>query len=244
MLDHFRAHDAVACFAGRRPPQTFHVVASGRGTREEHPPREGVGMWINGGFFVVRAADLRLDQGRRGAGRGALPAARCRGNSCSPTPTTASGRAWIRSRTSSSSRPVHRAARPPGRSGRPTATPPLGVRRLRHRAERASTSRGAQSSTRRGLASDQARALSRRPLRRPRDRLRRHRPHARREPKPPAFTWVVFSSDASREAEARSSAERFLRGAPNARIIIRKFREGSCRTRAAGQGGLRGAQGT
>jgi len=45
-------------------------------------------------------------------------------------------------------------------------------------------------------------------------------------PNPPAFTWVVFSSDAAREAEARSSAERFLRGAPSAQIIIKKFRDG------------------
>ena len=45
-------------------------------------------------------------------------------------------------------------------------------------------------------------------------------------PKPPAFTWVVFTSDATREAEALRSAEMLLRGTVNARIIIKKFRNG------------------
>jgi LmbE family N-acetylglucosaminyl deacetylase len=43
---------------------------------------------------------------------------------------------------------------------------------------------------------------------------------------PPAFTWVVLSSDATREAEALGSAEALLRRAPASRIIIRKFRDG------------------
>ena len=43
---------------------------------------------------------------------------------------------------------------------------------------------------------------------------------------PPAFTWVVFSSDAKREVEALRSAETFLREAPSSRIIIKKFRDG------------------
>lgn len=45
-------------------------------------------------------------------------------------------------------------------------------------------------------------------------------------PCPPAFTWVVFTSDASREAEALRSAEGFLRGVSNRQIIIKKFRDG------------------
>ena len=45
-------------------------------------------------------------------------------------------------------------------------------------------------------------------------------------PNPPAFTWVVFSSDATREAEALRSAEALLRRASGARIIIKKFRDG------------------
>ena len=45
-------------------------------------------------------------------------------------------------------------------------------------------------------------------------------------PNPPAFTWVVFSSDSRREAEAMRSAEIFLRRAPRSRIVIKKFRDG------------------
>jgi len=44
--------------------------------------------------------------------------------------------------------------------------------------------------------------------------------------RPPEFTWVVFSSDATREAEALRSAESLLRGARGARIVIKKFRDG------------------
>ncbi len=45
-------------------------------------------------------------------------------------------------------------------------------------------------------------------------------------PNPPAITWVVFTSDARREAEALRSAEALLRRASEARIIIQKFRDG------------------
>jgi LmbE family N-acetylglucosaminyl deacetylase len=44
-------------------------------------------------------------------------------------------------------------------------------------------------------------------------------------PHPPAFTWVVFASDARREAEALRSAEALL-GRAAARIVIHKFRDG------------------
>jgi LmbE family N-acetylglucosaminyl deacetylase len=45
-------------------------------------------------------------------------------------------------------------------------------------------------------------------------------------PAAPAFTWVVFSSDSSREAEASHSARNFLAKASSSRIIINKFRDG------------------
>jgi LmbE family N-acetylglucosaminyl deacetylase len=45
-------------------------------------------------------------------------------------------------------------------------------------------------------------------------------------PDPPAFTWVVFSSDATREPEALRSAEALLARASASRIIIKKFRDG------------------
>src|SRR5262245_47654902 len=43
---------------------------------------------------------------------------------------------------------------------------------------------------------------------------------------PPAFTWVVFTSDDMREAEAWRSAEVLLRGARSAHIMVKKFRDG------------------
>ena len=39
-------------------------------------------------------------------------------------------------------------------------------------------------------------------------------------------TWVVFSGDAKREAEARLAARRFLRGAGSSRVVVRKQRDG------------------
>jgi len=45
-------------------------------------------------------------------------------------------------------------------------------------------------------------------------------------PTPPAFTWVVWSSDAVRGAEAQRAAETFLRRATSAQIVIKKFRDG------------------
>ena len=46
------------------------------------------------------------------------------------------------------------------------------------------------------------------------------------QPNPPAITWVVFTSDAKREAEILRSAEALLRRASRSRIIIQKFRDG------------------
>ena len=44
--------------------------------------------------------------------------------------------------------------------------------------------------------------------------------------RPPAVTWVVFTADARREAEAVNSAETLLRGAARSRVIVHKFRDG------------------
>jgi LmbE family N-acetylglucosaminyl deacetylase len=43
---------------------------------------------------------------------------------------------------------------------------------------------------------------------------------------PPAFTWVVFSSDSTREAEALQSARLVLAKASSSQVIIKKFRDG------------------
>jgi LmbE family N-acetylglucosaminyl deacetylase len=43
---------------------------------------------------------------------------------------------------------------------------------------------------------------------------------------PPTFTWVVFSSDALREAEALQGAQMMLPKGSRSRVIIKKFRDG------------------
>jgi LmbE family N-acetylglucosaminyl deacetylase len=45
-------------------------------------------------------------------------------------------------------------------------------------------------------------------------------------PTPPAFTWVVFSSDAVRGEEALRSAQALLAGTLDPRIYIERFRDG------------------
>ena len=55
MIETFKRQDAVACFAGVAPNQTFHLVSveeGGRVTNIRHV--KDVGMRVNGGFFVFR----------------------------------------------------------------------------------------------------------------------------------------------------------------------------------------------
>jgi glucose-1-phosphate cytidylyltransferase len=55
MLEHFRRGDAVACFAGVAPTQSFHLVSVDAGGRVRSIRHlKDVGMRINGGFFVMR----------------------------------------------------------------------------------------------------------------------------------------------------------------------------------------------
>jgi glucose-1-phosphate cytidylyltransferase len=55
MIDYFKDRDAVACFAGVVPTQSFHLVSAedgGRVTSIRHV--KDVGMRVNGGFFLLR----------------------------------------------------------------------------------------------------------------------------------------------------------------------------------------------
>ena len=55
MIDIFRRQDAVACFAGVAPTQSFHLVSVEDGGRVKSIQHvKNVGMRINGGFFVFR----------------------------------------------------------------------------------------------------------------------------------------------------------------------------------------------
>jgi len=55
MIDYFRRRDAVACFAGVAPTQSFHLVSVEDGGMVKSIRHvKDVGMRINGGFFVFR----------------------------------------------------------------------------------------------------------------------------------------------------------------------------------------------
>jgi glucose-1-phosphate cytidylyltransferase len=56
MIDYFCRRDAVACFAGVAPTQSFHLVSMEDGGRVKSIRHvKDFGMRINGGFFVFRA---------------------------------------------------------------------------------------------------------------------------------------------------------------------------------------------
>ncbi len=56
MIDHFRRRDAVACFVGVPPTQSFHLVrVEDGGLVKSIRHVKDVGMRINGGFFVFRS---------------------------------------------------------------------------------------------------------------------------------------------------------------------------------------------
>ena len=171
-----------------RPSQSFHAVSLGARTAwcGTSATSSSVRHLDQRRLLRLQARDLRLHQGRRGPGRGALPAAH-RARAADRVPLRrASGRAWTPSRTSKRFDDLNARGETPWQVWR-SAT---GARCL-----------GCASST--VAPSAAARALSGRALRRHRDRLRRHRPQ--RSPRARIrrpFTWVVFSSDATREAEA------------------------------------------
>lgn len=55
MLDHFYAHDKVACFMGVKPIQTFHVVdTDSSGLVQDIRDVNSSDMWVNGGFFIFK----------------------------------------------------------------------------------------------------------------------------------------------------------------------------------------------
>jgi glucose-1-phosphate cytidylyltransferase len=55
MIDSFRRQDAVGCFVGVTPSQTFHFVSVEDGGRVKSIQHvRNVGMRVNGGFFVFR----------------------------------------------------------------------------------------------------------------------------------------------------------------------------------------------
>ena len=82
-----RRRDAVACFAGVAPTQSFHLVSVGDGGRVKSIRHvKDVGDADQRGLLRLPPGDLRLDEARRGAGAGAVPAPGRRRASCSSYP--------------------------------------------------------------------------------------------------------------------------------------------------------------
>jgi glucose-1-phosphate cytidylyltransferase len=55
-VDDFRATDAACTFLSVRPSQSFHVIAADdEGAVKDLLPVQDADLWINGGFFVMRA---------------------------------------------------------------------------------------------------------------------------------------------------------------------------------------------
>ena len=121
MIEHFRRSDAVACFAGVAPTQSFHLVSVEDGGRVKSIRHvKDVGMRINGGFFVMRQEIFDWMKPGEELVQEPFQRLAAGGQAARLSRTTGSGRAWTPSRRSSCSRTCTRAARCRGRSGRPT----------------------------------------------------------------------------------------------------------------------------
>jgi len=56
IIDYFHQQDSVATFLGVRPRQSFHLVGTdGGGLVTDLKPIADAGLWMNGGFFVLRS---------------------------------------------------------------------------------------------------------------------------------------------------------------------------------------------
>jgi glucose-1-phosphate cytidylyltransferase len=80
-LDFFQRQDAIGAFACVRPPQSFHVVTlqDDKSVRSIQPASES-GVWINGGFFILRREIFDYLHHREDLVEGAFPALARRGN--------------------------------------------------------------------------------------------------------------------------------------------------------------------
>lgn len=61
MIDHFRSRDAVACFVGVAPTQSFHLVNVKDGGRVKSIRHvKNAGMRMNGGYYYNSVLDCRM----------------------------------------------------------------------------------------------------------------------------------------------------------------------------------------
>ena len=101
-----------------RPGASARSLIGRTTARSSRRSRQGSSGWVNGGFFVASAVDPRLHRRRRHRLRaGPAGAAVSRRRAVAPTSTTASGTAWTRCGTRSTSSDCGTTARHRGRSG-------------------------------------------------------------------------------------------------------------------------------
>ena len=75
MIDYFTKSGKIGCFICVKPSQSFHVVTlERRGCREKHPVRKGHRHHHQRGMLYFPEGNFPVHQGRRGAGRRAVPA--------------------------------------------------------------------------------------------------------------------------------------------------------------------------
>ena len=218
----------VAC--GRRRASTSSSSTGRHGRRHRRTSRRP-DFWINGGYFVFRREIFDYIRARRGAGRGAVPAADRRGRAA---------RVPVRRLLGADGHVEGQAdARRRSRDGR--APWPMGRRRAT-----AGKPRSMPSVMLRCRCSAPGRiaavlALGR-PRGRHRDRLRRNAARARGGQSGVDVTGSCSAQTGARADEARASAAAFLGRSPRRQVVVDGFRDGFFPYGGGGgQGAVRGS---
>ena len=225
MIDTAEESDKIGQLPRVRPNYTFHVVVDGRRPgRRRHPRHDATptsGSTAATSSSAARSSttsapgeDLVEEPFQRLIAREQALGYRHEGF-WAPMDTL-KDKQWLES--------LHESGAALGRSGTPSRTPSCDAR-SQPPPDAAARARPPEDAPLR-------RARPRRPLRRHRDRLRRHDPQAASSGAVSAVYWVVLSAPATRADEARASAEAFLAGARQPRSSSRTSATASSPTTA------------
>ena len=135
MIETLTASDNVGLFLASRPTYNFHVVTFDEAHQATSDAgRDDARSLDQRRLLRLPAGDLRLHRRGRGSRRGAVPAPDRGGQAGSLSRTTASGRRWTRSRTSTGSRACYESGQAPWRT--PVGAPNGTARAARRRRSR------------------------------------------------------------------------------------------------------------